>query len=120
MNPSSNLSTDYRPYSGGRPAWAVADGASDSGRDLEDQYESDLVEHRADVIPEPERTGCWYSFTRVIRSLWATRQMKGKEDDKEWYVKVTLRELFTYIIFLVLLSISEKMSTSRNYLKSSA
>ncbi|GFS38919.1 polycystin-2 [Trichonephila inaurata madagascariensis] len=105
MNPSSNLSTDYRPYSGGRPAWAVADGASDSGRDLEDQYESDLVEHRADVIPEPERTGCWYSFTRVIRSLWATRQMKGKEDDKEWYVKVTLRELFTYIIFLVLLSI---------------
>ncbi|GBO17888.1 hypothetical protein AVEN_140730-1 [Araneus ventricosus] len=68
MNPSSNLSTDYRPYSGGRPAWAVADGASDSGRDLEDQYESDLVEHRADVIPEPERTGCWYSFTRVIRT----------------------------------------------------
>ncbi|GIY70544.1 uncharacterized protein CDAR_470182 [Caerostris darwini] len=67
MNPSSNLSADYRPYSGGRPAWAVADGASDSGRDLEDQYESDLVEHRADVIPEPERTGCWYSFTRVIR-----------------------------------------------------
>ncbi|GIY70542.1 polycystic kidney disease 2-like 1 protein [Caerostris darwini] len=105
MNPSSNLSADYRPYSGGRPAWAVADGASDSGRDLEDQYESDLVEHRADVIPEPERTGCWYSFTRVIRSLWATRQMKGKENDKDWYVKVTLRELFTYIIFLVLLSI---------------
>lgn len=71
MNPSSNLSADYRPYSGGRPAWAVAaDGASDSGRDLEDQYESDLVEHRADVIPEPERTGCWYSFTRVIRSEW--------------------------------------------------
>ncbi|PRD33327.1 UNVERIFIED_CONTAM: Pkd2l1 [Trichonephila clavipes] len=41
----------------------------------------------------------------VLTSLWATRQMKGKEDDKEWYVKVTLRELFTYIIFLVLLSI---------------
>uniref|UniRef100_A0A061QFY2 Putative PKD2 n=1 Tax=Cupiennius salei TaxID=6928 RepID=A0A061QFY2_CUPSA len=105
MNPSSNLSTDYRPYSGGRPAWAVADGASDSGRDLEDQYESDLVEHRADVVPEPERTGCWYSFTRIIRGLWSTRQMKGKEDDKEWYVKTTLRELFTYIVFLILLSI---------------
>ncbi|CAF3336661.1 unnamed protein product [Rotaria socialis] len=46
------------------------------------------------------------SILRGVRSLWATRQTeKDLGKNKDLYVKTTLRELFIYLVFIVLLCI---------------
>ncbi|XP_037791785.1 polycystin-2-like [Penaeus monodon] len=51
-----------------------------------------------------QKKGCWYSFSTCVSRMWATRQMT-KDEDREIYVRTTLRELVVYIIFLVILCI---------------
>lgn len=58
------------------------------------QYDNDAI----------EKKGCWYTFSTCVSRMWATRQMTKKED-RELYVRTTLRELVIYIIFLVILCI---------------
>ncbi|XP_064116177.1 polycystin-2-like [Macrobrachium nipponense] len=50
------------------------------------------------------KKGCWYNFSSCVSRMWATRQMT-KAEDREVYVRTTLRELVIYIIFLVILCI---------------
>ncbi|CAF4046340.1 unnamed protein product [Rotaria magnacalcarata] len=46
------------------------------------------------------------SIIRGVRSLWATRQTeKDLGKNKDLYVKTTLRELFIYLVFIVILCI---------------
>ena len=40
---------------------------------------------------------------KIISGMWATRQML-KDPDPQLYVKVTLRELILYCIFMVIIS----------------
>lgn len=100
-NPSSNLSDSFRPSSG-RDAWAIATPTFDR-RDVE-AYEDDEETVR-DVIPEQQRSGCWYGFTRGVRGLWSTRQMEKLAGDREWYIRTTLRELIIYLVFLIILCV---------------
>lgn len=51
-----------------------------------------------------QKKGCWYNFSTCVSRMWATRQMT-KDEDREIYVRTTLRELVVYIIFLVILCI---------------
>lgn len=52
--------------------------------------------------------GCYNPMPNPMSSsgMWATRQMT-KAEDREIYVRTTLRELVIYIIFLVILCIRE-------------
>lgn len=52
---------------------------------------------------EPPK-GCWYSFTNCVGGMWATREMSNT-DDREIFVRTTIRELVVYCIFLVVLCI---------------
>lgn len=49
--------------------------------------------------------------TALSPGMWATRQMT-KDEDREIYVRTTLRELVVYIIFLVILCIREFLRLS--------
>lgn len=99
-NPESKLAERPLPS-----AWASVE---ESGpRDLEAYGTDDLTytgveEH--DVIPEGQRTGCWHGFKSGIGGCWRTREM-ASDEDKDWHVKTTLRELIIYIIFVVVLCI---------------
>eukprot|EP00095_Tigriopus_kingsejongensis_P002369 maker-scaffold579_size130606-snap-gene-0.31 protein:Tk02369 transcript:maker-scaffold579_size130606-snap-gene-0.31-mRNA-1 annotation:"pkd2 " len=53
---------------------------------------------------EPPPKGCWHSFTNCIGGMWATREMEAI-DDREVFVRTTIRELVVYSIFLVVLCI---------------
>ncbi|XP_023235605.1 polycystin-2-like [Centruroides sculpturatus] len=101
-NPSSNLNDSFRPSSG-RDAWALASPAFER-RDVEEAFEDDEEAVR-DVIPEQQRSGCWYGFTRGVRGLWSTRQMEKLAGDREWYIRTTLRELIIYLVFLIILCV---------------
>ncbi|XP_013781183.2 polycystic kidney disease 2-like 1 protein [Limulus polyphemus] len=89
-----------RPLSG-RSAWDNGD------EDMESlgPYDSEVKE--AGLIPERDRGGCWNCLKQCVGGFWSTRQMaKGKEkEDREWYVRTTLRELLIYIIFIVIFCI---------------
>ncbi|XP_018023502.1 polycystin-2 [Hyalella azteca] len=70
-----------------------------------------------DFVGEVEpKKGCWPKFTECFCGMWATRQMT-KSDDREVYVRTTLRELVVYLLFLVILCIMTfgSASTSMYY-----
>uniref|UniRef100_A0A6A7FVV9 Polycystin-2-like n=2 Tax=Hirondellea gigas TaxID=1518452 RepID=A0A6A7FVV9_9CRUS len=50
------------------------------------------------------KRGCWAKFSSCVGGLWATRQM-SKSNDREEFVRTTLRELVVYILFLIILCI---------------
>ena len=56
-------------------------------------------------------TGCWYYFHKCLGGIWATREM-NLDDDKEVYVRTTIRELVIYSIFVLTLSISKQNLTT--------
>ncbi|KAG2465855.1 polycystin-2 [Polypterus senegalus] len=55
--------------------------------------------------PEPEHGGCGKRLLHKLRVLWGTRMMEESSTSREKYLKNVLRELVTYIIFLVILCI---------------
>ncbi|XP_076327239.1 polycystin-2-like protein 1 isoform X1 [Tachypleus tridentatus] len=99
MSSTDNLAR-RRPLSS-RSAWDNGDGDMESLG----PYDSEVKE--AGFIPEKDRGGCWHCLKQCIGGFWSTRQMaKGKEnEDREWYVRTTLRELLIYIIFIVIFCI---------------
>ncbi|XP_057314432.1 polycystin-2-like isoform X2 [Hydractinia symbiolongicarpus] len=58
---------------------------------------------RADGKAPP--VDCFTRFLKTLRSLWKTRLTEDTGDDRELYVKTTLRELAIYIAFIVILCI---------------
>jgi polycystin 2 len=54
------------------------------------------------AVQEPQ-TGCWHSFTRGIRSLWATKMTEDTDENPELKIKTTLRELIIYLVFIAVL-----------------
>lgn len=69
----------------------------------DDPYEAT---DETDIIPESERVGCWHGFITGIRGIFATRDMKkGGDKDREWIIRTTVKELFLYLIFLIILCI---------------
>ncbi|XP_071538109.1 polycystin-2-like isoform X1 [Panulirus ornatus] len=95
-NPASELE---RPDTNGsnRQAWGQGCPGSPGGGTAVDAYE---YENNETI----RKKGCWYSFSTCVSRMWATRQMTKKED-REIYVRTTLRELVVYIIFLIILCI---------------
>ncbi|KAG8135252.1 hypothetical protein E2320_008293 [Naja naja] len=45
--------------------------------------------------------GCCYYVFKGIRGLWGTTLTENTSENRELYVKTTLRELLVYIVFLV-------------------
>ncbi|XP_067128967.1 polycystin-2-like [Centruroides vittatus] len=89
-----------------RPAWTTRNNTGEKDMDAyntEDPYEAT---DETDIIPESERVGCWHGFITGIRGIFATRDMKkGAENDREWIIRTTVKELFLYLIFLIILCI---------------
>jgi hypothetical protein len=50
--------------------------------------------------------------TRILKAIWRTRWTEDFSDDRESYVRTTLRELAIYIVFIVLLVIITFVMTS--------
>ena len=46
----------------------------------------------------------FFFFSKNILGMWATREMTSK-DDREIFVRTTIRELVVYLIFLVVFCI---------------
>ncbi|XP_039591123.1 polycystic kidney disease 2-like 1 protein [Polypterus senegalus] len=51
-------------------------------------------------VPKKESHGCCYFIYRGIRGLWGTTLTENTSENRELYVKTTLRELVVYIVFL--------------------
>jgi len=59
---------------------------------------------RADAKNEP--VDCFTRFKKGVRGLWRTRLTEDDaEDDREFQVKTTLRELVIYVAFIIILCI---------------
>ncbi|KAK3090686.1 hypothetical protein FSP39_013743 [Pinctada imbricata] len=83
--------------------------------DLPRAMENDIYMDKGDRNPSRNTTvattgtkkklGCWGTFCKGVRSLWATRQTEETKGNRELHVKTTLRELIIYIVFLVILCV---------------
>uniref|UniRef100_A0A8C4WXI3 Polycystic kidney disease 2-like 1 n=1 Tax=Eptatretus burgeri TaxID=7764 RepID=A0A8C4WXI3_EPTBU len=82
-------------------------GAADYNRGYDD------IPEKNDADPKRGKGTCCGKFSRCIRRIWATRLTEDNMD-KDQYAKTTLRELFTYIFFLVDLSVLTFCMTSDN------
>ncbi|XP_050390964.1 polycystin-2 isoform X1 [Patella vulgata] len=54
---------------------------------------------------KPQSKGCFSRICGGIRSLWATRHTEETKQNRELYVKTTLRELIIYIVFLIIICV---------------
>ncbi|XP_043407852.1 polycystic kidney disease 2-like 1 protein isoform X2 [Chelonia mydas] len=66
-----------------------------------------------DVKKKPLPRCCFYVF-KGIRGLWGTTLTENTAEDRELYVKTTLRELLVYVIFLVDICLLTYGMTSTN------
>ena len=87
--------TGSRP--GSAKAWAESETSPSSPRSEVSADDNPLL-HQEEV---PK--GCWHSFTHCVGGMWATREMANTNDDREIFVRTTIRELVVYCIFLVVL-----------------
>ncbi|KAF2355422.1 Polycystin cation channel PKD1/PKD2, partial [Trinorchestia longiramus] len=102
--PQSKMGDLVRPstQNSGREAWSGGkERAPHSAKS--DKRSMSLVDDEFERETNPKR-GCWPKFSECFCGMWATRQM-SKNDDREVYVRTTLRELVVYILFLVILCI---------------
>ena len=54
------------------------------------------------LIEENPPKGCWHWFTNCIGGMWATQTI-NETQDRETFVRTTIRELVVYSIFLLVL-----------------
>ncbi|XP_064173028.1 polycystin-2-like protein 1 [Anguilla rostrata] len=59
-------------------------------------------------------TGCCSFITRAVRGLWGTTLTENTAENREMFVKTTLRELMVYIIFLLDICLLTYGMTSSN------
>ncbi|MBN3315646.1 PKD2 protein, partial [Atractosteus spatula] len=103
------LEADWPPASPGRRSVsATSSGSSSSGggghRMQRGLYPTPTVE----VLQHQDRSGprgCGKRILEKIRILWGTRLMEDSNTSREKYLKSVLRELVTYVMFLVILCI---------------
>ena len=69
-------------------------------------YDPEGVRETGTGEDEGPPSGCWFYFQKCLGGIWATREM-NEDDDKEVYVRTTIRELVIYSIFVLTLSISK-------------
>ncbi|XP_039338641.1 polycystic kidney disease 2-like 1 protein isoform X2 [Mauremys reevesii] len=91
---------------------------------LENPYEN--IEKLGDSLPYQEERKkaedvkkkplpkCCFCFFKGIRGLWGTTLTENTAEDRELYVKTTLRELLVYVIFLVDICLLTYGMTSTN------
>lgn len=70
------------------------------------RYDGDLIDTSQD------NSGCWGKFKVGLRSVWSTRHTEDTTEDKELYIKTTIRELVIYILFLIVLLLLTFLMTS--------
>ena len=100
----------------------MSSSSGDDPEDFDDDSDEELIKE-----DEPPQTGCWAWFTNCVGGtlaclaisssfsssssssssslgMWATREM-NPTDDREIFVRTTIRELVVYCIFLVVLCV---------------
>nr|AKN21728.1 PKD2-2 [Schmidtea mediterranea] len=74
---------------------------------MEDQHQIENV-YKTQAVTEEQKyssNGCWWKFKRILRSLWATKLTEDTGENRELYIKTTVRELIIYVVFLTILMI---------------
>ncbi|ESO83923.1 hypothetical protein LOTGIDRAFT_229509 [Lottia gigantea] len=108
------MSATRRPASAqSRTAWG--DGVDNYGSEIQDNtstngmdspvYMSGNDSRALQKSSKPQSRGCCYKILGGIRSLWATRHTEETKENRELYVKTTLRELIIYFVFLIILCV---------------
>ncbi|MBN3309464.1 PKD2 protein, partial [Amia calva] len=113
------LESDWPPASPGRRSVStVSSGSSSSSSGLGSYSGGSGARMQRGVYPtptvqvlqqrdqeRPEHRGCGKRVLEKVRVLWGTRLMEDRDTSRERYLKNVLRELVTYIAFLVILCI---------------
>ncbi len=72
-----------------------------------DMKDDTMVDDEEKLIHEKKPPkGCWNWFTSFLGGMWATKDMNNT-DDREIFIRTTIRELIVYSIFLTVLCICE-------------
>uniref|UniRef100_A0A1I8G2W2 Polycystin-2 n=1 Tax=Macrostomum lignano TaxID=282301 RepID=A0A1I8G2W2_9PLAT len=106
-------SSSQQQLHGGSQAWSAAgddvDVANPTVLDQEPEAcQSDNPFEHPDGQTEPEveeAHGCWFRFKRGVRAIWRTNMTEDTREDRELYIKTTLRELIVYLFFLIVLMV---------------
>ncbi len=76
--------------------------------------DANKVDEEEELIQEEEPPkGCWHWFTSFLGGMWATKDMNADTDDREVFVRTTIRELVIYCIFLAVLCICELLKEQK-------
>ncbi|XP_036373120.1 polycystin-2 [Megalops cyprinoides] len=118
------LEADWPPASPGRRSVSTASSSSgSSGLGSYSRGGSSTRMHRgiypnpaADVLQQNQRDhrDCGKRILEKIRILWGTRLMEDSDSSRERYLKNVLRELLTYILFLITICILTYGTVSAN------
>nr|CAB3264909.1 polycystin-2-like [Phallusia mammillata] len=72
--------------------------------------------HDDDDDNEHRSKGIWASFKGGLRGLWGTRQTEDTHQDRELYIRTTIRELIIYAFFIITLCIlTFGMTSSKHF-----
>ncbi|XP_064190727.1 polycystin-2 [Anguilla rostrata] len=108
------LGPDWPPASPGRRSVSTASSSSGSsssglgsyagGSDRARIHRGLYPDPTAEALPHQERNdhrGCGKRILEKIRVLWGTRLMDESPNSRERYLKTILREMITYVVFLI-------------------
>ncbi|KAG5848167.1 hypothetical protein ANANG_G00095580 [Anguilla anguilla] len=108
------LGPDWPPASPGRRSVSTASSSSGSsssglgsyagGSDRARIHRGLYPDPAAEALPHQERNdhrGCGKRILEKIRVLWGTRLMDESPNSRERYLKTILREMITYVVFLI-------------------
>ncbi|KAJ8281443.1 hypothetical protein GJAV_G00067760 [Gymnothorax javanicus] len=109
------LGPDWPPASPGRRSVSTASSSSGSSSSGVGSYSgagSDKARMHRDLYPDPmadslpnhdeyDHCGCGKRILEKIRILWGTHLMEESPNSRERYLKTVLREMITYIVFLI-------------------
>jgi hypothetical protein len=70
---------------------------------------------KPDHKPLPKNKKKKNPISRCLEAIWATKETKADEDNSDVLVKTTLKELIIYILFMVVITISNHHLISNHY-----
>ncbi|PAA70221.1 hypothetical protein BOX15_Mlig009158g1 [Macrostomum lignano] len=80
--------------------------SNDPAMDNPEMLDQDpAFDSQTNIVAKDEKAGCWQRFRRGIHVIWRTNMTENTKEDREKYIKTTLRELIIYCIFLIVLMI---------------
>jgi len=106
----SRPSTANSSRPGSAKAWSESETTPSSPRSEVSADDNPLL---ADTEEVPK--GCWHSFTHCVGGMWSTREMTSNNEDREIFVRTTIRELVVYCIFIVVLCLVTFGMTSQTH-----